>query len=130
MMTEGANLPMDNMLSALTDALIADDGNVDHIIARYPVSRAEAEQFLQIIRKLHYVLVGVQPSNRFVQRLKRDLMGETQTAGLIGRVRGLPPRVQIGAGVALIAGFMLLSRRRLGVEARDEVQEAAGMLSV
>ena len=32
---------------------------------------------------------------------------------MVSRLRYLPPRVQIAAGIALVAGFMLLSRRRM-----------------
>jgi len=85
------------------------------------VPRAEVESFLQLIQRLHVALVGVQPSRRFVQRLRQDLIGQSQW-NLVNRVRYLPPRVQIAAGIALIAGFILLSRRRLAALAREDRQ--------
>jgi hypothetical protein len=69
-------------------------------------------------------LAGVQPSRRFVRRLKQDLV-TPEDYNVLTRVRRLPPRVQIAAGIALIAGFMLLSRRRLVHDAHQEAQETA-----
>lgn len=104
--------PISALLSALTDALLDDRGSLDQIISRYNVPRRDAESLVGLIRKLSVVLVRVRPSRRFVQQLKLELTGASQN-GVFQRVRFLPPRVQIAAGVALLAGFMLLSRRRL-----------------
>jgi type VI protein secretion system component VasF len=104
--------PISALLSALTDALLDDRGSLDQIISRYNVPRRDAESMVGLIRKLSVVLVRVRPSRRFVQQLKLELTGVSQH-GVFQRVRFLPPRVQIAAGVALLAGFMLLSRRRL-----------------
>lgn len=117
---------LENLLSAVTDALLADTANLDAIIGQYDVSRSEVNSFVNLIRRLHVTLVGVQPSKRFIRRLKSDLMGESE-ANVIARVRHLPPRVQIAAGVALVAGFMLLSRRRLAVDVLQESKEAAAV---
>ena len=118
--TEQPNNPMENLLALLTEAILAEEGDIDHIINQYDVSRADVEGFVRIVRRLSTVLVGVRPSKRFVHRLKQDLMGEAHW-NVVSRIRYLPPRVQIAAGIALIAGFMLLSRRRLATVARDEV---------
>lgn len=114
-----SNTPIENLISALTEAIMAEEGDIDRIISRYDVSRADVEGFVKIIRRLHTTLVGVRPSRRFVYRLKQDLMGQPHW-GVIARIRYLPPRVQIAAGIALIAGFMLLSRRRLATIARED----------
>lgn len=109
-MTLDAN--MDDLLSALTDALLAGDDDVNAIVNQYNVPRSNVNTFLGLIRRLHLSLTGVQPSQKFVTTLKQDLLnGEKR--GLVSRVRYLPARVQIAAGVVAVAGFMLLSRRRL-----------------
>jgi hypothetical protein len=114
---------LENLLSAVTDALLADErANLDQIVNRYAVPRHEVEGLVGLVRKLHVTLVGVQPSRRFVARLRNDLVGARRT-NIVNRVRYLPPRVQIAAGIALVAGFMLLTRRRLIDDARQDAQE-------
>ncbi|MFQ3565997.1 MAG: hypothetical protein SNJ59_03270 [Aggregatilineales bacterium] len=116
-----SDLHLQNLISALTDAILVDQTDLDMLYQQYNVPRAEVESLLQLIQRLHVALVGVQPSRRFVQRLRQDLIGQSQW-NLVNRVRYLPPRVQIAAGIALIAGFMLLSRRRLAALAREDRQ--------
>lgn len=122
-MTHGSgqsDTSVETLLSLLTDAILAEERDIDHIVARYDVSRADVESFVRLIGRLHTVLIGVHPSRRFVHRLKQDLLGQPQW-DVIARVRYLPPRVQIAAGIALFAGFMLLSRRRLSLPDHDDV---------
>lgn len=115
---------LENLLSAVTDALLADErANLDQIVTRYTVPRSDVEGLLGIVRRLHMTLVGAQPSRRFVARLRDDLMGAKRGNNIVARVRYLPPRVQIAAGIALVAGFMLLSRRRLIDDSHRESQE-------
>jgi hypothetical protein len=116
-MTHTNSSELENLLSAVTDALLADEDDLDTIIAQYDVPRASVDRLVSMIRRLHVMLVGVQPSQRYVQRLKHDLVG-TSGQGIVARVRYLPPRIQITAGIAVVAGFMLLSRRRLIDDAR------------
>ena len=114
---------LENLLSAVTDALLADEhANLDPIVSRYAVPRHDVEGLVGLVRKLHVTLVGAQPSRRFVNRLRNDLVGAQRT-NIVNRVRYLPPRVQIAAGIALVAGFVLLNRRRLIDDARHESQE-------
>ncbi|MBI1279000.1 MAG: hypothetical protein GC179_12800 [Anaerolineaceae bacterium] len=114
---------LENLLSAVTDALLADERtNLDSIVSRYAVPKTEVEGLVGIVRKLHMTLVGAQPSRRFVNRLRSDLVG-THRSNIVNRVRHLPPRVQIAAGIALVAGFVLLNRRRLIEDARHEAQD-------
>jgi hypothetical protein len=118
------DLELQNLLSAVTDAMLADkNGDIDKIIGHYAVPRTEVDSFVGVIRRLHLTLVGAQPSRRFVHRLKTDLMGAPDR-NVVARIRYLPPRVQIAAGIALVAGFMLLSRRRMIDDVRHEQQEA------
>lgn len=116
--SERPNSPIADLLSAVTDVMLSGDSNLDAVVRRYSVPRSEVEGFITVIRRLHVALVGVQPSRRFVRRLKNDLVG-AQSKNIIDRVRYLPPRVQIAAGIALIAGFILFNRRRLVLEARE-----------
>ena len=114
---------LQNLLDAVTEAIISDGENLDDIVQRYAVPRADVEGLINVIRRLHVVLVGVRPSRRFAQRLRQELMGQHQR-NVINRLRYLPPRVQIAGGIVLVAGFMLLSRRRYASLADDEPQEA------
>ena len=117
------DLELQNLLSAVTDALLADQkGDIDGIIGRYAVPRAEVDSLIGIVQRLHVMLVGAQPSRRFVRRLKTDLIGVPE-GNVVSRIRYLPPRVQIAAGIALVAGFMLLSRRRMIEDVQHEQQE-------
>jgi hypothetical protein len=109
--------PLDDLLSAITDELIAGKDNLEPVLARHnapnsSASRTQVEGFVRLIRRLNRTLVPVQPSPRFVNRLKAELVG-TQEPDLVAQVRGLPPRVRIAAGLVAAAGFVLLLRRRL-----------------
>ncbi|MBZ0296129.1 MAG: hypothetical protein K8L99_26460 [Anaerolineae bacterium] len=113
---------LQNLLSAVTDAILAEEADLDNILAQYQVPREQVTGFVALIKNLHQALVGVQPSKRFVRRLKQDLIA-TGNVNVLVRVRSLPPRVQIAAGIALVAGFMIISRRRLMTDAQEETQE-------
>ncbi|MBC6934692.1 MAG: hypothetical protein DWB42_02510 [Chloroflexi bacterium] len=116
-----------DLLSAVTDALLADDSaDVDTIITQYAVPRAEVDSLVEIIRRLHMTLVGAQPSRRFVRRLKHDLVGSSDR-NVVARIRYLPARVQIAAGIALVAGFMLLTRHRMLDEVKREKREVPAL---
>ncbi|HEX2908437.1 MAG TPA: hypothetical protein VHO69_16305 [Phototrophicaceae bacterium] len=115
-------LQIQDLLSAVTDALLADAANVDMIVAQYAVPRSEVDSFVGIIRRLHVALVGAQPSRRFVRRLKNDLIG-VSNQNVVSRIRYLPARVQIAAGIALVAGFMLFTRRLMVDDIKTEKKE-------
>jgi len=117
-----SNMQIENLLSAVTDALLAEKTNIDAISRQYQIPRDEVDSFVRVINRLHLALVGVQPSRRFVRRLKQDLVG-VPNRNVFSRVRHLPPRVQIAAGIALVAGFMFLSRRRMVHDIQQENQE-------
>ncbi|PJF41289.1 MAG: hypothetical protein CUN54_02025 [Phototrophicales bacterium] len=123
---DSPNTPLENLLSAVTDALIAGDSNLDSIVNQYGVPRAEVNHLLWIIRRLHVTFVGVQPSEKFVRRLKQDLMG-SRRRGIFYQIRHLPPRIQIVAGITLIIGLMFVQRRRT---VADEVQESQEMAAL
>ncbi len=112
------------MLAAYTDALLAEHDDVEQIVAFYQIPREEVEGILGLIRRLHGAFIYTQPSKRYVRRLRSDLVGEPQP-GVINTIRYLPPRVQIAAGVALLAGgVMLLSRRRFTLPDAKSAVEA------
>ena len=120
--SENNEVQMQNLLAAVTDAMLAEeDADIDAIIARYNVPRGRVEDMLKVIRRLHVVLVGQQPSEKFARRLKQDLFGQDPT--MVNRLRYLPARVQIAAGVTVVAGFMLIARRRLIGDAAEDSAE-------
>lgn len=113
---------LEKLLSAVTDAMLAEKGtDVNAIVGQYNVAQSDVDNLVSLIRRLHMTLVGVQPSRRFVRRLKHDLTGASKK-DVISRVRYLPPRVQIAAGIAFMVGFMLLSRRQLMIYSMRDKQ--------
>ncbi len=117
------DLEMQELLTAVTEALLRDEAaDIQTLSGRYAVAADESAGYLLLIQRLKRNLTAPAPSKRFTRRLKHELVGVEPT-DLVSRVRYLPPRVQIAAGIALMATFMLLLRRRLTFGARrdDEV---------
>ncbi|MBZ0303533.1 MAG: hypothetical protein K8J31_27590 [Anaerolineae bacterium] len=119
-----SDVQMQNLLTALTDAMLSGDADIDHLIMEHQVDGGDVRSLIDVIDQLHRSMTPIQPSPRFVRRLHQDLVG-MDTGNVLVRVRRLPPRVQIAAGIALVAGVMILSRRRAGSEDRQERQERA-----
>jgi hypothetical protein len=119
-----SQFPLEDLLSAVTDALLLEDQPIEPIIARYDVDREQVKTFVTVIERLHRTLTGVQPSPRFVNKLKADLMGSHQQ-GVLSRVRYLPPRVQVAAGFVAVVGFILLAHRRITDLAHTDKSEKA-----
>jgi hypothetical protein len=107
-----ASTPMEDLLSAMTDAVLRGERDVHRLARRYDVPQAEAERLIPMIYALRDAHRSQQPSPRFVRKLKRELMGAPEYT-LVERVRYLPPRVQIAAGVAVGTAFGLLIVGRL-----------------
>src|SRR5690349_16612277 len=105
-----SDVNMQDLLAAVTDAIIAEEHDIDVIADRYDVPRKEANSLIHLIHRLNDEVAIIEPSSAFSHRLKMDLMGEKQ-AGLIWRWRRLPARVQIAASVTLVGGFVLLVTR-------------------
>lgn len=105
---------LQDLLSEFTDALL--DGQetrqLEQIVFGYDAPEDEVTRFTLMIRQLQQVFVTREPSDKFVKRLKQDLTGQ-KNDGLLERLRYLPARVQVAAGVAVVAGFMLITRRRI-----------------
>ena len=114
-----SDVQLQNLLAALTDDLLAKNGDVHTLAERYQISSAEVHSLLELIDHMNQTFVPVQPSERFVRRLHQDLMGG-ESSNMLVRVRKLPPRVQLAAGLALMAGFVFLSRRRAHHVTHDE----------
>lgn len=121
MAASNSSSELQDLLAAVTDALLADELDMDTLVAQYNVPRAAVDQLAGIIRRLHRVLTGVQPSARYIERLRKDLIGSAES-GLLRRFRYLPARVQIATGIAVIAGFMLITRRRMLGDARENTE--------
>jgi type VI protein secretion system component VasF len=109
-----------DFLTNLTDAILAEE-DIDQVYKKYNLAPGEAKDLVMLIMRVHTILVGIRPSKRFAQHLKQDLMGAPRMR-VITRIRHLPPRVQIAAGLALVAGFFLLARRLLS-DGRQPVRE-------
>ncbi len=106
--------PMDHqietLLDVITEALLAEQYDIDHIVREYDVPESRVNGLVDLIHDLRDLLFTQPVSDDFVKRLKEDLIGKKD--GVFDRLRYLPGRVQIAAGLTLVAGFMLISRRR------------------
>lgn len=117
-----SDVQLQNLLANLTDAMLDEDADLEELLAQYQIDEQDLHGLVDMIDQLNRTLLPVQPSPRFVRRLQQDLTG-MEPGNVLGRVRRLPPRVQIAAGIALVAGVMFLSRRRAHGEAHPEKQE-------
>lgn len=118
------NTPMEDLFDEITAALLTEQYNIDHIIEKYNVPKGNVNNFVGLIHSLRDTLTVQTPSEHFVKDLKRELLNQ-KNDGLFERLRYLPARVQIAAGLTLVAGFLLISRRRvLGDDLADGLDEA------
>lgn len=109
--------PIEDLLAAHADALLAGRDDSDVKLDRYgiaPSQVAEVTELLHLARQLRDSLTPVTLSEEFVRRLKSELVGE-QPVTLFVRWRKLPPQYQLAAklgGLTLGAGIVLLATRR------------------
>ncbi len=98
---------MDQMtwIDEMTDAVLYQDRN------RSKYYDADTEQLMPVVQRLHDTLQWQSPSDEFVSSVKKQLLDEP--SGMLARVRALPGRVHIAAGLTVGAGFALLIRRRI-----------------
>ncbi len=102
----------DELLDAITQAMLAEQDDVDYILERYAVQGGQVKGLITLVHGLRNLLYAQDPSEKFVKDLKKDLLGQSKGVG--ARLRAMPARVQLAAGVAaVLAGFMLITRRRL-----------------
>ncbi len=109
-----ASTPMEDLLSAMTDAVLRGERDLNRIARRYNVPQADVERLTPMIYALKDAVRSERPSPHFTRKLKRDLMGAPEYT-LVERVRYLPPRVQIAAGVAVGTAFGVLLVGRFGL---------------
>jgi hypothetical protein len=119
-----SDVQIQNLLTDLTSALLDENGDLDALLAQYHVDDHDVQSLVELIGELNNTILPVEPSARFVRRLHQELIG-METGNVLVRVRRLPPRVQLAAGIALVAGFVILSRRRASSETRQEKQKHA-----
>ncbi len=101
-----------NLLDALTHAIFKDQNDlVDALFDQYKVPKGSLDNLFELIYQLRGVFTPADPSEEYLRSLKQELMGVDDT--LLARMRYLPARVQVAAGLAVIAGFLLLTRRRI-----------------
>ncbi|MEM6282775.1 MAG: hypothetical protein AAF787_11320 [Chloroflexota bacterium] len=108
-----------DFLADLTDAQLAGNADALRLAARYDIPAAEAQALATTVNRLDVAFVDVTPSTKFRAKLRSELVVEPTAEGMVGRMRNLPPRIQIAAGVALIAAMTLLGRRRLAGEMQN-----------
>ncbi len=113
--------PLDDALTAITDALLSGPGEAGLRRAIRAYDRAAIEPFVRLLVSLRRAYEPVEPSAKFIRQLHEDLIGEPQR-GLIGRARSMPPRVQFAAGaVAVVTTLFIILRWFTGFwMARDE----------
>jgi hypothetical protein len=115
---ELTEIEMQNLLDTVTEALI-EGRELEPILEQYGASYNDISSLVEIIGDLHTTLASQQPSDRFVRSVKYDLMG--RQGGIVARVRFLPGRIQIAAGLALVAGFALLAHRRISGDGQSRI---------
>jgi hypothetical protein len=105
-----------NLLDALTNAILVGQDDLEPIARRYGADPAMVEPFWGLIHQLHRVLHAEQPRESFVRSLKLEL---TRQANPHADLNRFPVRARIAAVIAAVAaGFLLVLRRRSHSESR------------
>ncbi len=110
---------IEDFLMAHADALVSGSPAMDQLLDEYDdMIRSQVEGLFTLTERLRHTLIPVSPSEQFVNRLHHDLMSaaSAQPLSLWGRIRSLPPRTQIAAGIGgatLTAGVVLLASRSM-----------------
>lgn len=113
---------MQNLLEAMTQQMTCDQESIDVVLRRYEGHRDNIAPYAQLIHQLHEVLIPQQPTTAFTRELKRELMGKQSSTFSLS---GFPIRAQIAAVAAIIAGFLLLLRRRSAEELPESLDTPA-----
>ena len=110
---------MQNLLDALTNAVITEQNNVEIVIQRHGATSLDVDGFVQLIFNMREYFQPQDPADKFVRNLKRELTGHDERR--FAKMRNFPMRAQIAAILAAIAaGFLLVLRRRLGGESLQD----------
>ncbi len=108
---------LEDLLIAHADALASGTLDLGSLLAQY--DRVEPDQvndLLTLAERINQTLVEVAPSDQFVAHLRRQLTeaSDLDHLSLWGRIRALPPRTQLVAGIGgatLTAGVVILASR-------------------
>ena len=110
---------LQDLLMAHADALVAGTLDRDALLEPFEQgTRDQVEDLLSLAERISETLTEVTPSEQFIIQLRRQLVdaGALGHQSLWGRMRQLPPRTQLAAGiggVTLTAGVVLLASRTL-----------------
>jgi hypothetical protein len=112
---------LQDLLMTHADALISRSPDLEILLAPYDQEiRDQVEDLLVLADRISRSLIQVHPSEQFVTRLRQQLI--LADANLLGhqtwwgRIRQLPPRTQLAAGIGgatLTAGVVLIASRTL-----------------
>lgn len=105
------------MADMTEDVLNGQDADIHGLAIYHDIPVQEAQAYSGLVSRLDSTLVDVQPSAQFKKQLRSELVGE-ETSTVLQRLRKLPPRLQLAAGIALFAAMALLGRRRFAGEAQ------------
>ena len=115
-----AQRALQELLMRHADALVSGAEDREALLSAYDdETRAEAAELLALAERIQHTMTEVAPSEQFVRQLAVQLATAptvVPSRSLWGRVRHLPPRVQLAAGIGgatLTAGVVLLISRSL-----------------
>ncbi len=107
-----------DLLMAHADALVSGTLDVDRLLDQYDwLVTSQVKSLLALADQLNRSLVEVNPSEQFLNQLRVQLLDEAyelHDPGLWRRIRQLPPRTQLAAGIGgatLTAGIVLIASR-------------------
>jgi hypothetical protein len=101
------------------DALVAGTLDRERLLAPYDsVIREQTESLFVVAERINDTLIEVVPSEHFVSQLRFDLFEKamTEQASWWERLRSLPPRTQLAAGIGgatLTAGMVIIATRSM-----------------
>jgi hypothetical protein len=110
---------IEDFLMAHADALVSGSPEFDDLLDQYDeVVRSQVEGLFTLAERVSGSLIPVAPSEKFVNRLRHELIdaASVEPRSLWGRIRSLPPRTQIAAGIGgatLTAGVVLIASRSM-----------------
>lgn len=108
-------LRSEDILMAHADAL-ASGADPNQLFDQYDdLLLGQIGGLLTLAERISRLLIQVSPSEQFVNQLRHELI-EASSPGrrsLWGRIRSLPPRTQIAAGIGVTAGVVLIASRSM-----------------
>jgi hypothetical protein len=110
---------LQDFLMAYADALVSGTRDADSVLEQFDRDmRGQVEDLLTLTDQISQVLTEVAPSEEFIAQLRYRLteVGGPESRSLWTRIRRLPPRTQLAAGIGgatLTAGVVLIAARTL-----------------